>query len=54
MKKFIKLERIITEEQLAEINELMNKKYRPLGVKSVLAEMGTNFCSCGEISTHQL
>ena len=53
MKKFIKLERIISEEQLAEIKSNTTKKYSQVDVRGLLRKMGTNFCGCGTVSTHQ-
>ena len=53
MKKFIKLERIITEEQLAEIKSNTTKKYSQVDVRGLLRRRGTNFCGCGAVSTHQ-
>ena len=53
MKKFIKLERIITEEQLAEIERNTNKNYTQVDVRGLLRKVGTNFCGCGAVSTHQ-
>jgi hypothetical protein len=53
MKKFIKLERIITEEQLTEIERNATKKYSQVDVRGLLRKMGTSFCGCGAVSTHQ-
>jgi hypothetical protein len=53
MKKLIKLERIITEEQLKEIERNTTKKYSQVDVKGLLHRMGTTFCGCGSVSTHQ-
>jgi hypothetical protein len=53
MKKFIKLERIIPEKQLAEIERNTTKKYSQVDVKGLLHRMGTTFCGCGQVSTHQ-
>jgi hypothetical protein len=52
MKKFIKLERIISEEQLAEIELNTTKKYTQADVSGLLRRMGTTFCGCGAVSTH--
>jgi hypothetical protein len=53
MKKFVKLERIITEEQLAEIKSNTTKKYTQVDVRGLLRKMGTSFCGCAAVSTHQ-
>jgi transcription elongation factor Elf1 len=53
MKNFIKLERIISEEQLAEIERNTTKKYTQVDVRDLLRKMGTSFCGCGAVSTHQ-
>jgi hypothetical protein len=53
MKKFIKLERIITKEQLALIEHNMTRRYSRMDTKALLHRFGTNFCGCGEVSTYQ-
>jgi hypothetical protein len=53
LKKFIKLERIITEEQLAVIERNKTKKYNQVDLGALLKRMGTTFCGCGAVSTHQ-
>jgi hypothetical protein len=53
LKKFIKLERIITEEQLVEIERNSTKKYNQVDLGGLLKRMGTTFCGCGAVSTHQ-
>jgi transcription elongation factor Elf1 len=53
LKKFIKLERIISEEQLAEIKRNTTKKYTQVDIRGLLRKMGTAFCGCGAVSTHQ-
>jgi hypothetical protein len=51
MKKFIKLERIITEEQFAIMAQVINKKYRPLGIKETLSKFNTTFRQCGNVAS---
>jgi hypothetical protein len=53
MKKFIKLERIITEEQLALIERNAAKMYSRVNTKALLHKFGTRYCGCGRVSTHQ-
>lgn len=51
MKRFVKLETILTEEQLALIEEAKNQKYKPLAFKSLLMEFNTSFCQCGGVAS---
>lgn len=51
MKRFLRLEQIVTHEQLAEIEEASNKKCRPLALKSLLSNFNTSFCQCSEVAS---
>lgn len=51
MKRFLRLEQILTKEQLAVIEEAKNKKYKPLALKSLLSTFNTSFCQCGEVAS---
>jgi hypothetical protein len=53
MKKFIKLGRTLTEEQLAMINSNAAKRYNQIDKKALLHKFGTGYCGCGQVSTYQ-
>jgi hypothetical protein len=53
MKQFVRVECVLTEEELHRIEKIRDKKMPPYH-KSILQKNGTTFCcGCGSVSTHQ-
>ena len=53
MKEFIRFERIVTEEQLTEINVNMKKRRNPYSIKHILDAYKTAFCSSAMLISSQ-
>lgn len=50
MKRFLKLQQLLTEEQLAEVKEKL-KKVSPGFQKTTLVKYNASVCTCGEIAS---